>query len=147
MGLRDRLRGVLGIDEPPVRIALAFGIGVFWGISPLLGLHTVLGLLTAYALRLNKLVTLSGVYITNPWTIVPIYTFCAWVGAKIFGIQKLLPDVKWKHIKISAIKKDLAHLFWPFIVGSTLVAVLAGLLSFLIIWWAVSRDRKRRAGF
>jgi uncharacterized protein (DUF2062 family) len=53
-------------------------MGVFIGMSPLLGIHTVLGLFAASVLRLNRLITLVGVYVTNPWTIVPIYSFGTW---------------------------------------------------------------------
>ena len=40
MHFKDRLREVLSVNEPPHKVALAFAIGTFVGMSPLLGLHT-----------------------------------------------------------------------------------------------------------
>ena len=67
-------------------IALAFSVGIFVGMSPLFGIHTILGLILAWIFSLNKFVTIVGVYITNPWTIVPIYTFATWFGGKLLGL-------------------------------------------------------------
>ncbi len=100
---RDKFRAIFQIKESPHRIALAFAIGVFMGISPLLGLHYIGGVLLAMLFRLNKLVAIIGVSVNNPWTIVPISTFCVWVGAKILGIKQVLPEVDWGSISLTSI--------------------------------------------
>src|SRR4030066_1338393 len=101
MSLKDKLTGIFQVKETPHRIALAFALGVFMGISPLLGLHYIGGFVLAWIFRLNKLVTLIGVSVNNPWTIVPISSFCVWVGKKLIGIKQVLPEVDWGNITIT----------------------------------------------
>ncbi len=141
MHFKDRLREVLSVNEPPHKVALAFSIGIFVGMSPLLGLHTVLGIILAWQLRLNKLVTLIGVYITNPWTIVPIYTFGTWVGAKVLGITHIIPPMDWSHITCRVLFYEFKHLLVPFVVGSLLMATVSSILGYILIYRAVKSAR------
>jgi len=141
LGLRDKLREVISIKDSPKKIAMSFAVGVFFGMSPLIGLHTVLGLAAAWIFRLNKFVTIIGVYITNPWTIVPIYTFSTWLGAKLLGIKKVMPNIDWNHISFSYLLKEMEHLLWPFVLGTTLVGVLSAVIGYVIIHHAVVRNR------
>ena len=90
---KDKFKSILKIKESPRRIALAFALGVFIGISPFLGLHYISAFFLAWLFRLNKLVAVVGVSVNNPWTIVPLSTFCVWIGAKIMGIKEVLPEV------------------------------------------------------
>lgn len=139
MALRDKLRLIFTVKESPHRISLAFAIGVFIGMSPVFGLHTILGILVAYIFRLNKFVTIIGVYITNPWTIIPIYTFSTWVGAKCLGISNIMPDIDWRNITIGKLLNDFSHLLMPFVVGTVLVGTIASVASYIIIYRAVRR--------
>jgi uncharacterized protein (DUF2062 family) len=118
---------------------MAFASGVFIGMSPFLGVHTVLGILVAYIFRLNKLATIVGVYITNPWTIIPIYTFSTWVGAKCLGLKDIMPDINWKHITFSKLLNELSPLLMPFIIGTLLVGVISSVISYVIIYRVVKQ--------
>jgi hypothetical protein len=138
---RARLQQILTIKDSPHKIAIAFSIGVFIGMSPLLGIHTVLGMAVAWIFRLNRLVTLIGVFITNPWTIVPIYTFGTWVGARIMGINHILPDINWSHITMTAIIKDFRPVVMPFIIGNTLIGFISAIIAYVVIYNAVKRNR------
>lgn len=113
---------------------MAFALGILIGMSPLFGIHTLLGLAVAYVFRLNKLVTIAGVYITNPWTIIPIYTFSTWVGAKCLRMNNILPDIDWSHITFTALVKDFSPLLMPFIVGTVIISVLSSGVSYLFIY-------------
>lgn len=137
MKFLDRLRGLLQVQDTPHRIALAFALGVFMGISPLLGLHTIGAFFIAWLLGLNRLVAIVGVYITNPWTIVPIYTFCTWVGAKMVGTTQILPVIDWNDLSFFGMIRELKHLIIPFLVGSTFVGCIVSFMSYFIIRWAV----------
>ena len=141
MALRDKLRQVIGIKDSPRKIALSFGIGVFLGMSPLLGLHTILGIVLAWGLRLNKFVTIVGVYVTNPWTIVPIYTFATWLGARLLGMDHILPEIDWHNIGIPELIRDLEPILPPFIVGTIFLGLTGGLLGYVIIYYAVIKQR------
>lgn len=139
MALKDKIQLILSVKDTPQRTSIAFALGIFIGMSPLFGIHTFLGLAVAYLFRLNKLVTIVGVYVTNPWTIIPIYTFSTWVGAKLLGINKILPDIDWSHITFSSVIKDLGPLLMPFIVGTLLIGVLSSVVSYIIIYRLLKR--------
>jgi uncharacterized protein (DUF2062 family) len=142
LALRDKIKLILIVKDTPHRISIAFALGIFIGMSPLFGVHTLLGLLVAYVFRLNKLTTIVGVYITNPWTIIPIYTFSTWVGAKCLGVNKLLPEIDWRHVTFSALMNDFSPLLMPFIVGTVIMSCFSAVVSYFIIYHLV---RKRNA--
>ena len=142
MALRERLRMICSIKDSPHRVSLAFAIGVFIGMSPFLGIHTVLGILVAWLFRLNKLATILGVYVTNPWTIIPIYTFSTWVGTKFLGIDAIIPEMDWKHMTLSRILNEFSLLLKPFFFGTLLIGTLSAILGYVVIY----RITKRRNG-
>jgi uncharacterized protein (DUF2062 family) len=138
---RDKLRQVLIVQESPHKIAFAFAVGVFIGMSPLLGIHTLLGIAFAWKFRLNKFITLIGVFVTNPWTIVPIYTLGTWVGAQLMGIHDVIPEIEWNHITLLGFMNDFRPLLVAFIAGTTCIGLISALISYLIIYHAVKIRR------
>lgn len=152
---RDKFRGIFQVKETPHRIALAFSIGVFMGISPLIGLHYIGGFFIAWLLRLNKLVTLIGVSVNNPWTIVPISSFSVLVGAKLIGIKQVLPEVDWKNVTLTSIISSFTNidnfiytlnklmpLLASFFVGSFVLCIVGAVASYFIIQIMVAKYRK-----
>lgn len=142
MALRDKLRGVLSVNDSPRKIAISFAIGIFIGMSPILGLHTVLGLAAAWAFRLNKFVTIVGVYVTNPWTIVPIYTFATWFGGKLMGIKDIIPDIQWNNLTFSYLVNEMKPLLLPFVLGTTVIGLLSAVIGYIVVYKAVVKSRK-----
>jgi uncharacterized protein (DUF2062 family) len=142
LALRDKLSSIFSVKDSPQKIALSFSVGVFFGMSPFLGLHTILGIAAAWLFRLNKFVTIVGVYITNPWTIVPIYTFATWFGAKLLGIKQIIPAINYNDISLPYLIVTMKHLLLPFVVGTTFIGLLSALVGYLIIYQAIVRSRK-----
>ncbi|MCX8031395.1 MAG: DUF2062 domain-containing protein [Thermodesulfovibrionales bacterium] len=121
LAIRDRIKYIITFsNDTPQRVAFSFAIGVFIGMSPFLGLHTVLGIAVAWLCNLNKFVTIAGVYVTNPWTIIPIYTFATWVGAEIIGLQHILPYIQWHQMTLWKLIYSLQNLLLPFLLGTTI---------------------------
>jgi uncharacterized protein (DUF2062 family) len=152
---RDKFKSILLVKESPRRIGLAFAVGVFMGISPLLGLHYIGAFFLAWLFKLNKLVAMVGVSVNNPWTIVPISTFCVWTGAKLVGITQVLPAVDWQNLNIMKIAgkfsdmqsiMDMVQQLWPllvsFFVGSFLIGTITAVGSYFIIQMLLARYRK-----
>lgn len=139
MAFIDRIKDIVKLKESPHKVALAFSTGVFIGMSPLLGLHTILGVTAAWLFRLNTFAIIAGVYVTNPWTIVPIYAFSTWLGAQCLGIKQLIPDIDWPNITFSCILSSLEHLLMPFLFGTFLVGSLTSVISYVIIYRAIKK--------
>ena len=68
------LHDILHADDPPHRLALGVAIGMFVTFTPTVGLQMVLVGVLAWLLRANKLVGLPVVWLSNPATVVPIYS-------------------------------------------------------------------------
>src|SRR5438046_7376541 len=83
---RRWLEQLLHTHDTPQRTAAAYALGVFFGFSPLLGLHTVLGLVFAFALDLNRVAVLLGIYSNLPWILPAYYTLATVIGAAILRV-------------------------------------------------------------
>ncbi len=142
MPISDRLRFILTVRGTPRGTAFAFAMGVFIGISPFLGLHTVMAILFASLFRLNRLVTLAGAYVTNPWTIIPIYTFATWLGAKMTGYRGAFSQVEFRDLNVVNLFKLLKGLVVPFFVGTLFLGLVAGLASYFIVYHMLKRMRR-----
>ena len=121
--LRDSLNSLLHLKDPPHRTALAFGTGVFIAFSPLLGLHTVIAIAIAFAFRLNRVAVLAGAWI-NAWALAPCYAFGTFLGALLLGVDAGdLMAIDWGQ-GIEALGSTLSALFWPILLGNTLLGVV-----------------------
>ena len=140
--LKDRIRSIFRLNDTPHKLASAFALGVFIAFSPTLGLHTITCLLLAWVFRLSKLVVITAAFINNPWTIVPMYGFCLWLGMKITGAGRVMPHIAWNELSWTNAYLVLKPYLWPFIAGTLLVGIIAALLSYGVVYWAVLRYRK-----
>lgn len=77
---------IIHIDDSPHRIALGVSLGMFTAFLPLMGLHTIIALLLTFITRANKAVSVLCSWISNPFTIIPIYLPCYLMGRMIVGI-------------------------------------------------------------
>lgn len=126
-------------------VALSFAIGVFVGMSPLLGIHLLLAVLIAWVFKLNKIATFTGVLITNPWTIIPIYSFSTWIGVKVLGMQEASYGVSETQLGMGALLGDLGSLLKPFVVGSCIFGAASAFIGYLVVLTTITTVRERRA--
>jgi uncharacterized protein (DUF2062 family) len=148
------LERLLHIHDTPHRTAVAFALGVFIGFSPLLGLHTALGLVLAFAFGLNRVAVLVGVYVNLPWFLGPYYMVATLVGAAV--LRRPLPHGllnefatlldRWPTGELARIETLLTPLFWPYVLGSTLLAALAAAVAYYAALGFVLARRHRHSG-
>ncbi len=146
--LRRTVGQLLQLDDTPHRIALAFGIGVWLAFFPILGVHTILALLIAFLFRLNRAALLVGVYVSNPWTLAPLYMAGTVVGCEILGVSRAeLTSVDW-HLHgrafYRALFENLRPYVWPFVVGNTVLGVAGGIVGYIVLREIL--ERRRAAG-
>ena len=140
--IRERVRSLLELNDPPHKLALAFSLGVFIAFSPTVGLHNVSCFLLAWVFRVSKVVVLSASFINNRWTIVPLYGFCTWFGIKITGNDVPIPHIAWNELTISTVYFTIKPYLWSFIVGTLTLGTAAAFLSYFGFLWLVVRYRK-----
>jgi uncharacterized protein (DUF2062 family) len=145
MGVRRAFQVLLRVQDTPHRIALAFGIGVFIAFSPLLGIHTGLALGVAFAFRLSRVAILAGAWTNNPWTLAPMYMAGTGVGCALFGVSpESLGAIDWGlhgHAFYAALFEGLRPLVLPFVLGNTVLGIVAGMLAYLLLRSLLERQK------
>jgi uncharacterized protein len=158
---------ILRINDSSSRLALGAAVGIFVAMTPTIGLQMLIVLLLLLVIPGNKAAGLPVVWITNPATMVPLYTFNYWVGAKLTG-QANLRDIKdnlravidhypgiraffaspgewladlqvWFDLVWTAMK-DVMMPLW---VGSLVVGLVAGATSYVIFYYLIEFYRRK----
>jgi uncharacterized protein (DUF2062 family) len=149
--VRRWLNELLHVHDTPRRTAAAYAVGVFFGFSPFLGFHTVLGLAFAFALNLNRVAVLLGVYSNLPWLIAPYYAGATAGGAVL--LRTRLPAEFGADLRAlfdhSVFDREFWHgttmfapLFWPYLVGSTIGAALLAFVAYRVaLAFVIARRR------
>jgi uncharacterized protein len=150
--LKQYFNKFLALNDTPERIALGFAVGVFISFSPLLGFHTVLGVFVAVAFGLNRAAVITGLWVNNPWTLLPFYSAATYLGRKLIGFTPTaFPPFNWHEI----FRRD----FWiqvlqqwpilkPLAIGSIILAVFASAISYMLVlyWMRQLKSRISPAG-
>ncbi len=141
------MRHLLRFNETPERLALAFALGVFLALTPLIGLHLILGLALAFLFGLNRVALVSGLFLNNPWTMIPYYTMATYFGGWLMGfpqVPALPPAFGWAELMDAGFWHQLMphwRLIVPMAVGSTILAVLGAAVSYPLLRFIIRRGR------
>jgi uncharacterized protein (DUF2062 family) len=162
--LRPVLRWFFRLRGSPEAVAGGFGLGIFIALTPTVGAQVLLALTLATLLKLNRVAAVVPVWITNPVTIPPLFTFNYWLGSLIWpgpGVG----DVYRRMLKTSANMATLdiweiraqieafvllgKEIFIPLVIGSILAGGCAGCFGYftllrLFAWFSMRREMKRR---
>jgi uncharacterized protein (DUF2062 family) len=140
---------VLHVDDTPHRIALGVAIGMFITWTPTIGFQMLLVLSLAWLLGANKLVGVPFVWISNPATFVLIFLPNYYLGRWVLGSNSEAPDFgkamtfsgTWLE-KVQNWWATTWQVFWPLWLGSIIVGLTLGIISYAVIYYAVLEYRK-----
>ena len=151
--VRRWLDQLLHTHDTPQRTAAAYALGVFFGFSPLLGFHTMLGLVFAFALDLNRVAVLLGIYSNLPWILPAYYTLATVAGAKMLDVPirpRLLKELSdavaafsWTDTR--ALLHALTPLAWAYVLGSTIGAVILAVIAYRVALGVIVAHRRHLA--
>ncbi|MHB8481916.1 MAG: DUF2062 domain-containing protein [Nitrospiria bacterium] len=142
--LKIKIKELLSLKEAPRKTALAFSIGVFIAFSPILGFHTLMVILVAWLFRLNPVALILGAFVNNPWTFAPLYGGSLWFGVYLYGGVSSFPQVSWQHLTFLSFVENLKPYIAPFFLGTTLLGVFFGVISYFITYYFILQFRKSR---
>ena len=150
--LRDWFVHLLHLDESAHRIALGAAIGVFVAMTPTIGFQMLLIVLVTSAFQANRVAGVPLAWITNPATVVPLYSLNYWIGWVLVGgpsvteFQHRLRDLMriksdwvewvggWWHLMI-----DMAAPLWT---GSVVVGIVTGAVGYGIMYYLITVYRR-----
>ncbi len=122
-------------DGTPAQRARGISVGVFSGCFPFFGLQSLLGIALASLFKGNQLLAITGTWISNPFTYIPLYLLNYKVGELLLGKYKQLPELSeliptqiWNQGWVITSRLLLGS----FIVGSSLAAIV-GYITYLIL--------------
>ena len=146
---------ILHTDDTPGRIARGVAIGMFIAWLPLMGLQMTLVLVLSFIFRANKVVGLPVVWISNPFTLGPVYYPSYLLGAAMLKSHTVsIENLEQRFAVFSSLPwslrlKEFADLifsdiFYPTLIGSLVIGSIMALVSYFLTVRAVKRHRRRR---
>jgi hypothetical protein len=143
---------VLSLKDTPHRIALGIAIAIFVTWTPTMGLQMIITFALCCLLKANKLVGLPFVWLSNPFTVLPIYgpnlLVGQWIlGHKIGDFSTLYEAMKltgtwWS--KITAWWSAIGPIFWELWVGSIVVGLILGIMTYFSMYQLIVIYRRKR---
>lgn len=143
---------------------MGVAIATFVALLPIMGVQTLVALAVAAVLRANKAVCVPIVWITNPFTAVPIYGGCLWIARVILGdgamagpaavIAELTPPPQYRGLAVFSHLFELE--FWRHLLGTfakigaelwlgcTVVGFIAAFIMYFVSRWSITVYRERR---
>ena len=126
--------------------SLAVALGVFCAFIPV-PFQMVIAAIGAIWLRVNILIAVPVVWISNPITMPPMFYFCYLVGVEILDIPPRGFDFE---LSFDWLLNGLAAIWEPFLLGCLVVGTVAAVSSYLlmrILWHLhiLSHIRERAA--
>jgi len=110
-------------------VARGMALGVFIGLTPTMGIQMPLAFFFAMLLKENKIAAVIGVWISNPMTAIPIYTYNFKIGKYLLGT----PDVKMPSFSSLNEILDLGHdLILPLAIGSIVAGIISATVAYFI---------------
>lgn len=142
--LRERLRALLTQGGDPHHLALAFAVGVAIAFSPFIGAHTLLAVVVVWIFRLNPMAVFVGAFITNPWTFVPLYAGCLWVGVILWNPEADLPALAFSGLSMGDFMGQFQPYLMPFLIGTTVCSVVGAAVGYWGLRALIAGYRARR---
>ena len=124
--------------------AMAFAVGFFSMYLPIPGQMIVAALL-ALLVGANLPVSVVLVWITNPFTMPPMFYAAYKVGSWVLGVENEIPEDVFT---VNGALHELGDIWWPLLLGSLIMGTLlaaVGYASIRALWryYAIKRWRKR----
>lgn len=140
--IRSKLLEAISADSDERSLAAGFAVGVFFSFSPLVTLHMVLALLFAVVLRLNKVTTMVGVWVNNPYTMPFVFYGCFRLGEWILGMK--IPPPSFETYTLKTVLKAAVPYAAPLFLGTTIVGLAAAVLGYVVVYRIAIRVKSAR---
>lgn len=151
---------ILGLDDTPHRIAWGVLLGTVVAFTPTIGFQIAIYVTLATLLRANKISGIPVLFVSNPFTAIPLYWFIWRVGALLVPggdtsaaeirtqLRRMAQsDLTWQNAftwsfwgEIGRTVVDMGVELW---IGSFVIGLLAGIPLFFVSYWGVMEYRRR----
>jgi uncharacterized protein len=151
---------ILGLDDTPHRIAWGVLLGAVIAFTPTIGLQIAIYVAVATVLRANKISGIPILFVSNPFTAVPMY-YSVWrVGSALVPGERMSAEamrrqlrrltraeVEWADLVDAdfwaAMGRTLADMGLELWVGGIVVGLIVGVPLYFVSYWGVMEYRRR----
>jgi uncharacterized protein (DUF2062 family) len=109
--------------------SLAVALGIFCAFIPV-PFQMLIAAAAAVWIRVNILITVPMVWVSNPVTMGPMYFLCYLVGAEILGEQPVGFDFE---LSFDWLLTELAAIWQPFLLGCLVLGLISALAAFILV--------------
>jgi uncharacterized protein len=143
--LLGRIRLAFPFHTSPKRIALGISIGLFVAFLPAIGFQMGMALVVAWVLNASRPAAMACVWVTNPWTMGPVYAIAYLVGRPFWfashdvGLMQLSEAIHGGHspygvgavfIAFQNMYTLGADLFMPMLIGGAILGAIVGFIGY-----------------
>ena len=150
--LRAFYETLLMLDDTPRRIALGMAAGLFISWTPTVGIQTLLVIPVTSLIRANRVAGVIGVYLSNPFTILPMY----WIEYKLGTIvlhesltfeefRALISLESWTETWRTLTDVGMELLMAMFL-GGLILGTVTAIIGYCVTHWLICRVRRSDAG-
>ena len=122
-------------QHSPDYIAGGLSIGIFVAFTPTMGMQTVIAVFLAIVLKKSKLLAALGVWISNPWSAIPLYTLCYKVGLLFFKTN--YKTLSLHPITLEHIMRLSREIFIPLCLGGIVLGLISSTLVYIFTMTAI----------
>ena len=151
---------ILHVDDSPKNLAMGVAVGLFVAWMPVIGPHMIIALALAVLLRANKFLAVALVWVSNIFTLIPIYLpsyilgkwilkLCGYetIGSneQVIELLKRLSSFQffidmWTLSFWKEVAKVMLDIGLPLWIGSLIVGLLVAIVSYfciykLVVWY------------
>ena len=109
--------------------SVAVALGMFCAFLPV-PFQMLIAAVGAILIRVNILIAVPTVWVSNPITIPPMFYFCYLVGVEILQLE---PEHFTFELSFAWLMAELESVWQPFLLGCFAVGVVSALASFLLV--------------
>jgi uncharacterized protein (TIGR03546 family) len=134
---KKRIKMILSLDSHPGHISAGLAVGVFISFTPFYGLHLLMAVVASFLFRLNKLSCITGTWVNNPFTVVPVTVMSYKLGRVLLGLPPArihIRELNWQFVKSHATS---------LVLGSSILGFIAAVLSYFICYYLIVTFRQK----
>ncbi len=134
---KKRIKAILTLDSHPGHISAGLAVGVFISFTPFYGLHLVMAVVASFLFRLNKITCITGTWVNNPFTVVPVTVMSYKIGRTLLGLPPTkihIRELSWQFFKAHATS---------LILGSSILGFIAAVISYFVCYYLIVSFRQK----
>ena len=140
--IREKIHEAISAETDERSLAAGFAVGVFFSFTPLLSLHMVLALIVAVVFRFNKVATIAGAWVNNPYTMPFVFYGCFRFGEWILGMR--IPSPSFESYTLKSLLKAAVPYAAPLFLGTTVVGLAAAAVAYVVVYRIAVRVKSAR---